>query len=306
MALVIDITERKKLEYLNKKQSHILSLIVKNHPLEAILKDIVQFIEEQSEDVYVSILSYNEKNKTLQTLVAPSLPDAYNKQIDGLKIGEKVGSCGTAAYLKKDVVVTDVSTDVLWKDFKDLAQKHSLKACWSTPIISSNNKVLGTFAIYRKANNKFNVINKNSINVGNKLAGIAIEKHLTDAHLQQAQTQLENYAQDLQELVEERTTALKNSIEKLRDSNFNLENEISKRKVAEAKIKVALKKEKELNELKTKFLSLVSHEFKTPLSGILTSSMLLSKYTLEAQQEKRDKHIATITSKVHYLNNILK
>jgi PAS domain S-box-containing protein len=70
-------------------------------------------------------------------------------------------------------------------------------------------------------------------------------------------------------------------------------------------LQIALIKEKELNELKTRFLSLVSHEFKTPLSGILTSSQLLSKYKLEEQQEKRDKHIKTITDKVYYLNNIL-
>lgn len=71
------------------------------------------------------------------------------------------------------------------------------------------------------------------------------------------------------------------------------------------KLKQALEVEKELNELKTKFLSLVSHEFKTPLSGILTSTMLLSKYKLTEQQEKREKHLKTITDKVHYLNNIL-
>ena len=70
-------------------------------------------------------------------------------------------------------------------------------------------------------------------------------------------------------------------------------------------LKTALEKEKELNDLKTKFLSLVSHEFKTPLSGILTSSILLSKYTLENQQENRDKHIKIINEKVHYLNAIL-
>jgi len=70
-------------------------------------------------------------------------------------------------------------------------------------------------------------------------------------------------------------------------------------------LKIALASEIELNELKTKFLSLVSHEFKTPLSGILTSTMLLSKYKLEDQQDKRDKHIKTITDEVHYLNNIL-
>tara|TARA_R110002096_G_scaffold97997_3_gene218300 strand:+ start:9164 stop:11044 length:1881 start_codon:yes stop_codon:yes gene_type:complete len=70
-------------------------------------------------------------------------------------------------------------------------------------------------------------------------------------------------------------------------------------------LKVALSKEKELNELKTNFLSLVSHEFKTPLSGILTSSQLLGKYQLTKQQDKRDKHLKTITDKVYFLNNIL-
>ncbi|MEP3836742.1 MAG: PAS domain S-box protein [Algibacter sp.] len=70
-------------------------------------------------------------------------------------------------------------------------------------------------------------------------------------------------------------------------------------------LKTALAAEKELNELKTKFLSMVSHEFKTPLSGILTSTMLLNKYKLTEQQEKREKHINTITDKVQYLNTIL-
>ena len=84
-----------------------------------------------------------------------------------------------------------------------------------------------------------------------------------------------------------------------------MEEENKKRIEAEKKTKKALKKEIELNELKTKFLSLVSHEFKTPLSGILTSTMLLGKYKLTEQQENRDKHIKTITDRVHYLNNIL-
>lgn len=70
-------------------------------------------------------------------------------------------------------------------------------------------------------------------------------------------------------------------------------------------LEIALEKEKELNDLKTKFLSLVSHEFKTPLSGILTSSILLGKYTLEEQQINRDKHIKIIKDKVNYLNTIL-
>lgn len=102
----------------------------------------------------------------------------------------------------------------------------------------------------------------------------------------------------LEEKVVERTTVLEQTIN-------TLEKEIIKRKKAENKIKESLKKERDLNELKTKFLSLVSHEFKTPLSGILTSTTLIGKYTSETQQDKREKHINTINSKVKYLNNIL-
>tara|TARA_R110002050_G_scaffold300276_1_gene468441 strand:- start:9350 stop:10591 length:1242 start_codon:yes stop_codon:yes gene_type:complete len=109
----------------------------------------------------------------------------------------------------------------------------------------------------------------------------------------------------LEKKVQERTNELSNTVEKLKIVNIDRDTEIKKRIEAQNKISNALKREKELNELKTKFLSLVSHEFKTPLSGILTSSMLLSKYKLTEQQERRDKHIKTISDKVHYLNNIL-
>lgn len=91
----------------------------------------------------------------------------------------------------------------------------------------------------------------------------------------------------------------------LRDTVAKLQREVKKRKEAEAKIKNALAKEKELNELKTKFLSLVSHEFKTPLSGILTSATLVGKYTKENQQNKREKHLNTIVGQVNHLNAIL-
>ena len=111
--------------------------------------------------------------------------------------------------------------------------------------------------------------------------------------------------EELEKKVNERTKELSKTVNELKVVNIELDEENQKRIEAENQIKDALKKEKELNELKTKFLSLVSHEFKTPLSGILTSTMLLGKYKLAEQQEKRDKHLETITKKVHYLNNIL-
>lgn len=121
----------------------------------------------------------------------------------------------------------------------------------------------------------------------------------------EAQRQIKELNSELESKIKVRTKELEESVQQLQNVNKNLELEIKRRKEAENRIKNALQKEKELNELKTKFLSLVSHEFKTPLSGILTSVVLLGKYKLEEQQEKRDKHLATIKNKVHYLDNIL-
>ncbi len=109
----------------------------------------------------------------------------------------------------------------------------------------------------------------------------------------------------LEEKVKKGTIELQNNINKLKEVNRNYKKELHRRIEIENILTEALKKERELNELKSKFLSLVSHEFKTPLSGILTSAILLERYQLTEQQEKREKHVKTITNKVQYLNNIL-
>jgi PAS domain S-box-containing protein len=114
----------------------------------------------------------------------------------------------------------------------------------------------------------------------------------------QQEAKIQELYADLEQKVIQRTQELSETI-----SELEAENKL--RIQAEKDAKIALKKEQELNELKTKFLSLVSHEFKTPLSSILTSSMLLGKYKLTEQQVKRDRHIKIISDKVHYLNNIL-
>jgi PAS domain S-box-containing protein len=95
-----------------------------------------------------SILLLDEDGIHLRHGAAPSLPRAYSNAIDGAAIGPKAGSCGTAAYRGTPVIVSDISTDPLWEDFRDLAARHGLCACWSTPILSRTKSVLGTFALY--------------------------------------------------------------------------------------------------------------------------------------------------------------
>lgn len=109
----------------------------------------------------------------------------------------------------------------------------------------------------------------------------------------------------LENNVQKRTQNLSDSIIKLEKINRKLDRDNQKNKQTEKKVTDALNKERELNGLRTKLLSMVSHEFKTPLTGISISSMLIEKYKLTEHQEKRKKHLSTINSKVHYLNNIL-
>lgn len=103
---------------------------------------------------------------------------------------------------------------------------------------------------------------------------------------------------ELEHKINERTIELQKTVQ-------SLEEEIIRREEAENKILESLRIERELNELKTKFLSMVSHEFKTPLSGILTSATLAGKYPNTDQQKKRERHLQLIEDKVKYLNNIL-
>lgn len=120
--------------------------------LEAALAELVKSVEARSsQPVIASILLVDADGKHLRHGAAPSLPEEYCKAIDGIEIGPSQGSCGTAAHFRRTVVVDDIQSNALWANFKELAGKHGLRACWSTPILSSGHKrVLGTFALYHR------------------------------------------------------------------------------------------------------------------------------------------------------------
>ena len=130
------------------------------------------------------------KANQLRHGAAPSLPIKYIEAIDGLVIGPCVGSCGTAAYRAKPVIVSDVASDPVWADYCALALAYGLQACWSTPILSSAGKVLGTFAIYYREPRSPTPQDHNLIDQITHLASIAVEREQAEEALRQAQAEL--------------------------------------------------------------------------------------------------------------------
>ena len=146
-----DVSEDKRNEDLRHAHAAVLEMAVADAPLERSLSELIRLVESTSRTgVLGSILILDEDGRHLRRGAAPSLPPAYSEAIDGAEIGPCAGSCGTAAFTGRPVFVTDIATDPLWAEYKVVALPHGLRACWSTPIITSGRKVLGTFAMYHR------------------------------------------------------------------------------------------------------------------------------------------------------------
>lgn len=148
VATMVDVTEQRRQELLQKGQTHILELLYQDRPLEDVCTAIVESIESVEEGLLCSILQLNTTTGTLHKIAAPSLPDFYNDAIEGMAIGDGVGSCGASAFFKRRVVVADILKHPYWEKARRLIEKTDLRSCWSQPIFSNNGEVLGTFAIY--------------------------------------------------------------------------------------------------------------------------------------------------------------
>ena len=147
-SVVMDITERRHAQQLLAWEKSAMELISSPAALRDVLEGLIHGLEKQAPGGIYSVLLLDDDGIHLRHGAAPSLPDAYNRAIDGIAIGPAVGSCGTAAYGNRQVIVSDIASDPLWAAYKELALGHGLRACWSTPIRGSQGKTLGTFAIY--------------------------------------------------------------------------------------------------------------------------------------------------------------
>jgi PAS domain S-box-containing protein len=171
-----DITEVKEEEFFRAGQSRVLEMIAADAPLADVLTSLVLLMEGQAEGLRCSILLLNRDGRRVRHGAAPNLPEAYVKAVDGAPIGPRNGSCGTAMYIRRPVVVTDVMTDPLWADYRQLAKICGLRACWSTPILSPQGEVLGSFAMYRQETRGPQPEETRLTEIATHIAGIAIER----------------------------------------------------------------------------------------------------------------------------------
>ena len=150
LTIARDITERKHAEILLELETKCYKIESSTYDFRETLIKIIKEVESYFDSLIGSINLFDAESKYIVNSISPGLPQSYLDSINGEAIGEGAGSCGTAAHREELVIVSDIENDELWKDYRELANTYGLKACWSIPIISSRNQVLGTFAGYYK------------------------------------------------------------------------------------------------------------------------------------------------------------
>ena len=190
-----DITEHKQAELRLYKQveteRRVLAQISAGAPLERVLDELLRATEERSDvEMMASVLILDKEGEHLLHGAAPSLPRAYIDAIHGVAIGPAVGSCGTAAFRGDPVIVTDIAEDPLWTDYRELAETHKLRACWSTPIKAINGRLLGTFAIYYREPRSPTQQDLDLVALVAHTVVLAIERHLSEQSLRESRDRL--------------------------------------------------------------------------------------------------------------------
>lgn len=267
LGVLTDMTRRAQIEARESARARALYLIATGADVHAVLDAIVLGVEAQHPQTLCSILLLDESGDHVLLGSAPHLPAFYNDAIHGAPIGPRAGSCGTAAYTGKRVIVEDISTDPLWDDYRPLAEKAGLGSCWSEPIRDGKGKVLGTFAIYHRDPHRPDEEDIETIAASASLAAIALERS------QDQQRVLELNA-DLEQKVRLRTMELNREKER-----------------AEA-----------ANRAKSEFVSNISHEIRTPMHSIQGLLELVGNTALDESQ--RD-YLGKIDLAVQHLLGII-
>ncbi|MCC6763741.1 MAG: GAF domain-containing sensor histidine kinase [Deltaproteobacteria bacterium] len=165
----------KRTAALLRGQTRLLEMIALGKPHGEVLEALCTLVEQQVPGMLCSVLLLD--GDRLRHGAAPGLPADYCRAIDGITIGPTIGSCGTAAYSRAPVVVTDIAHDPLWNDYRDIALAHGLAACWSFPILAGDGRCLGTFAMYYRRIRTPARGDWRLIEVATDVAKVALERH---------------------------------------------------------------------------------------------------------------------------------
>ena len=190
------------LQLLLAGEQRLLELLATGATLPTLLEASTHSFEFSFPGVICSVLLLDADGVHLRHGAGPSLPQAYCEAIDGVQIGANVGSCGTAAFTRQTVIVSDIATDRRWQDYRDLALSHQLRACWSVPILSAKGRVLGTFANYHREPRAPQPYELIAIERSAYLLGLFIEHHRIAADLAAQQAALLESEERYRTLVE--------------------------------------------------------------------------------------------------------
>jgi len=155
--------------------------------LTAQLVVMAKIVEAKNPGMRCSILLVGEDGKHITSGAGPSLPDAYNEAVEGLRIGPMVGSCGAAAFWNVPVVVENIAEDPLWNDLRDAATLADVAACWSQPVRDTRGNVLGAMALYNERPRAPTRAQMDGLEIAAHMVGLAIERHRLEEKLRESE-----------------------------------------------------------------------------------------------------------------------
>src|SRR5487761_137968 len=197
-----DIEDRKRAEALLAAEKRTLEMISGGAGLTEILQDLCDTIDAQADNTISAVMLMDTDGMRLWHGAGPRLPKGWIEAITPLKIGPSVGSCGTAAALKRRVIVSDIATDPLWVDYRDLALSYGLRAAWSQPLLSKNLQVLGTFGMYYAEPRTPSETDLQLIEGAGNIAVIAIEGERSHTALQQVYQKIKQSEARLRRIID--------------------------------------------------------------------------------------------------------
>jgi formate hydrogenlyase transcriptional activator len=187
----IDIDDAKQRDALHAAEKRTLEMIADGACLADVLDQLCSAIDLQVAPSVTTVLLMDADGKRLWQGGGPRVPREWISTIIPVSVAIEAGLCGTAAFLKERVIVPDVATDPNWPEqYRDLAIRNGIRAAWSEPILTKDNEVLGTFALYSCEARVPSEEDLALVKAAGHIALIAIEKQRSQAKLRQDQEEL--------------------------------------------------------------------------------------------------------------------